>query len=86
MLRETDPVTLPPAALIIAFASSRLRAGKVPVITTVRPAKIPPLLLLGAPPCDFIVSPAVRSDSISCRTGSLEKKSATDAAMAGTTS
>src|SRR5206468_852627 len=39
---DTDPVTRPPAASIVAVALDRLRVGRVPVITTVFPLKAPP--------------------------------------------
>ena len=57
---ETEDETLPPAARTASAASSRLRLGSVPVMTTVTPASSRPAAADGSKPGVSSWTPAAR--------------------------
>ncbi|CAB4933917.1 unannotated protein [freshwater metagenome] len=75
---DTDPVTFPPAACTRSVAWSRLRVGRVPVITNVKPSS-------GRSPCSTTCSarltPAARHFSTISPCQSTENHSLIESAM-----
>jgi hypothetical protein len=67
---DTDPVTLPPAASIIAVAFDLLNVGNVPVMTKVCPLSGPPATMARG---SVKFTPAFRSFSTSARPARSEK-------------